>query len=193
MRATNSGRIIYLDVLHWLDLLEFLVALKMLNSEDVQNPPAIEDAVEEALGLELAEIRAHREELHASYDFVSRFRLGRPDPTFRPTSCDPGTVRFKVTHEVADVLDVEIDDTRRIKQRLEDHLFRLYSNINALRHPDKVGIAWGHRNYGRHLYAFEEVSPEQARAAQEKFEWSGPVRPRTAKGVAKLWRKQYGE
>jgi len=56
LRATNSGRIIYLDVLHWLDLLEFLVALKVLDSKDVENTPAIEDAVEEALGL--AEIRA---------------------------------------------------------------------------------------------------------------------------------------
>ena len=47
-RATNSGRIIYLEVLHWLDLLEFLVALKVLALEDVENPPAIEDAVGEA-------------------------------------------------------------------------------------------------------------------------------------------------
>lgn len=50
LRGTNSGRIIYLDVLHWLDLLEFLVALKALDPKDAENPPAIEDAVGEALG-----------------------------------------------------------------------------------------------------------------------------------------------
>ena len=93
--------------------------------------------------MELATIRAYREESQASYDWVSRLVLGTPDPTFRPTGRDPGTVRFKVTHEVADILDLEIDDTRGIKRRLEDILFRLYSNIGALRHPDKVGIAWG--------------------------------------------------
>jgi len=147
-RVTNSGRIIYLDVLYWLDLLEFLVALKVLDPKDAENPPAIEDAVGEALGL--AEIRAYREELAASYDFISRYVLRDPDPTFRPTGRDPGMVRFKVTLEVADLLDLEIDDTRGIKQRLEDHLFRLYSNIDSLRHPDKVGIAWGNRNYVRH-------------------------------------------
>ena len=191
LRATNSGRIIYLDVLHWLDLLEFLVALKVLDSKDVENTPAIEDAVEEALGL--AEIRVQREELDASYDFVSRLVLGGPDHTFRPTSCDPGTVRFKVTHEVADVLDLEIDDTHRIKQSREDHLFRLYSNINDLRHPDKVGIAWGHRNYGRHLYAFEDVSPEEARATQEKFERNGPVRNLGSKQLRALRHKVYSD
>ena len=36
LRATNSGRIIYLDVLHWLDLIEFLVALKVLDPKDVE-------------------------------------------------------------------------------------------------------------------------------------------------------------
>ena len=51
LRATNSGRIIYLDVLHWLDLIEFLVALRVLDPSGVESPPAIEDAVEEALGL----------------------------------------------------------------------------------------------------------------------------------------------
>jgi hypothetical protein len=191
LRATNSGRIIYLHVFHWLDLLEFLVALKVLNSEDVQNPPAIEDAVEEALGRELAEIRAHREELNTSYDFVSRHCLGRPDESFRPTARDPGEVRFKVTHEVADVLDLEIDDTRRIKERLEDHLFRLYCSISMLRHPDKVGIAWGHRSYGRHQYAFEEVSPEEKEAAQERFERDGPVRNLSSKMLKAVRNKAY--
>ena len=71
--------------------------------------------------MELATIRAYREESQASYDWVSRLVLGTPDPTFRPTGRDPGTVRFKVTHEVADILDLEIDDTRGIKRRLEDH------------------------------------------------------------------------
>ncbi|HEX2446857.1 MAG TPA: hypothetical protein VHK26_01545 [Methyloceanibacter sp.] len=100
-------------------------------------------------------------------------------------------MRFKVTHEVADVLDLDIDDTRGIKERLEDHLFRLYSNIGSLRHPDKVGIVWGHRNYGRHQYAFEDVSPEEATAAQMKFERDFPVRPRTTKGLRRLWRLKY--
>jgi hypothetical protein len=194
LRATNSGRIIYLEVFHLLDLLEFLVALKVLDSRDVENPRAIEKAVEEALGL--SEIRARREELQADYDFVDRLSPSA-DPTFRPTGCDRGTVRFKVTHEVADVLDLEIDDTRGITQRLEDRLYRLYSNINALRHPDKVGIAWGHRNSGRHLYAFEDVAPEKARAAQEKFEEVGGVhrplvRNLSSKGLRAVWRKQYG-
>jgi hypothetical protein len=196
LRATNSGRIIYLEVFHWLDLLEFLVALKVLDSRDVENPPAIERAVEEALGL--AEIRARREEMQADYDFVDRIYLISADPTFRPTSCDPGTVRFKVTHEVADVLDLEIDDTRGIKRRLEDRLYRVYSNINDLRHPDKVGIAWGHRNYGRHQHAFEDVPPEKARAAQENFEEVGSihrplVRNLSSKGLRKVWRRQYSD
>ena len=119
--------------------------------------------------------------------------LGGPDPTFRPTGRDPGTVRFKVTLEVADVLDLEIDDTRGIKERLEDHLFRLYSDIDSLRHPDKVGIAWGHRNYGRHQYAFEDVSPEKASAAQERFEEYGPVRNLNSKALRAVRRKAYSD
>ena len=189
LRATNSGRIIYLDVLHWLDLIEFLVALKVLDPKDVENPPVVEDAVEQAIGT--SQIRAYREESQASYDWVSGLVLRTPDPTFRPTGRDPGTVRFKVTHEVADILDLEIDDTRGIKQRLEDHLFRLYSNIDSLRHPDKVGIAWGHRSYGRHRYAFEEVSPEEARAAQERFERNHPVRNLSSKQLRAVRNKVY--
>lgn len=188
LRATNSDCIIYLDVLHWLDLVEFLVALKLLDLKDVENPPAIEDAVGEALGL--AEIRAHRERLNASYDFVSRYVLRSADPTFRPTSCNPDTVRFKVTLEVADVLDLEIDDTRGIKERLEDILFRRYSNISALRHPDKVGHAWGSWSYGRHRDSVEDVPPEKAREAQMKFEGESVKPPRDPR---KLWRMLYGD
>jgi hypothetical protein len=191
LRATDGRCIIRLEVLHWLDLLEFLVALKVLDSKDVENPPAIEAAVGEAL--DLAEIRACREELQASYDFVSRYVLSPPDPTFRPTSHDPGAVRFKVTREVAEVLDLESDDTRGIKQRLEDLLFRRYSNISALCHPDKVGIAWGHRNYGRHRYAFEDISPEEAREAQARFERDFPVRNLSSKALRAVRHKTYSD
>src|SRR5262245_7983833 len=78
LRVTNGRCIISLEVLHWLDLLEFLVALNDLDPKDVENPPAIEAAAEEALGREFAMIRASREDLATGYDFVSQFLRG-PD------------------------------------------------------------------------------------------------------------------
>ena len=161
-----------------------------LDVKDVQNPTAIEEAVVEAL--DLPRIRARREEFQASYDHVSRYYLPHADQTFRPTSREPGAVRFKVTREVAETLELEIDDTRGIKQHLEDHLYRLYSNIDALRPPpDKVGIAWGNRNYGRHLHAFENVSPEEATAAQQRFERDFPLRNLSSKQLGLARNKAY--
>lgn len=153
-RLTNSARIIELEVLHWLDLLDYLVVMGMLDHRDVENAPAIEDAVADLLNYHLDECRAWQKAAAAGDDFYFRLPLDGPGPNFRPRRSGPGTVRFRVDFDDAEALEIDADDTRKLRERLEDILFKLYSAIEDWRRPDAYGIPWGNIGYGRGLEAF---------------------------------------
>lgn len=164
--ATNGGRRVELCVLHWLDLLDFLVTVDLLDGHDVENVFKIEAAVGSLLNFHLDELRAFRESIDGSY--CIQLPAEQPGPNFRPSSSGPGTVWFWTDRDDAKIL--ELDDEIQIKERLEDILFRIYSNIEDHRRPDALGIPWGSFSYGRHKYAFENVTREEAKAAQDRFE-----------------------
>jgi hypothetical protein len=151
-RATNSGR--DLDVLHWLDLLDFLTTIELLDPRNVENVPKIEDAVGELLTRHLNELRAWREEIGLGNSYFYSMEMPPHGPNFRPSSCEPGTVRFWIDADNVEPLEIDADDTRRIKAHLEDVLFRFYSAIEDWRRPDAYGIPWGNIGYGRGLEAF---------------------------------------
>ena len=124
-RLTNSARIIDLEVLHWLDLLDFLVTIKLLDPRNVENAPKIEDAVGELLKRHLNELRAWREEtggLGSEYFYNMMMPCG---PNFRPRSAESGTVRVRVAIDDAEALEIDIDDARQMKNHLEHVLFRI--------------------------------------------------------------------
>jgi hypothetical protein len=159
-RVTNSARVIDLAVLHWLDLLDFLVEIGLLDQRNVENVPAIEDAVEDLLNHHLDELRAWREADATGADYIFRLPLSGPGPNFRPSRSGPGTVRFRIDLDDAEAQEIDIDDTRRITERLEGTLFRLYSSIEDWRRPDAYGIAWGSWNHGRGLHAYNPWKPK---------------------------------
>jgi hypothetical protein len=159
-RLTNSGWLVELEVLHWLDMLDFLVALELLDDKDVENVSAIEEAVEQVLWWHFAEVGACREAKEKGLEYQNQFPFNGPGPNFHPRRSGLGTVRFRVRLEDADVLELEIEDRRGIKERLEQILFRHYADIEILRGPDAYGIAWGSWNYGRGWRSFEKDAPK---------------------------------
>ena len=154
-RATNSGRYVDLDVPHWLDLLDFLTTIELLDPRNVENAPKIEDAVGELLTRHLNELWAWREEIGLGNSYFYSMEMPPHGPNFRPSSCEPGTVRFWIDADNVEPLEIDADDTRRIKAHLEDVLFRFYSAIEDWRRPDAYGIPWGSVSYGRGLEAFK--------------------------------------
>jgi hypothetical protein len=161
-RLTNSARYIELEVLHWLDLLDFLVAAALLDEKDVENPPAIEDAVGDLLNQHLDELRAMDEAEKTGSQYRYRLICWGEGENYRPRHSGGGTVRFCIDLADAEVLEIDIEDTRRLRDRLERVLFRYYSNIEDLRRPDAYGIPWGSFNYGRGEKAFDEHKPKPA-------------------------------
>ena len=153
-RLTNSARRIELEVLHWLDLLDFLVTIELLDPRNVENTPKIEDAVGKLLDRHLSDLRDYREEVGLPNEYFYRMRMPQ-GPNFRPSSSGPGTVGFWLDLDVASALDTDIEDTPEIKAHLEDVLFKFYSAIEDWRRPDAYGIPFGNVSYGRGLEAFK--------------------------------------
>ena len=126
-RLTNSARIIELEVLHWLDLLDFLVTIELLDPRDVENPPAIDDAVANLLNQFLDEVRAWRKAdavddtrklriqlediLFTLYSAIEDWR--RPDAYGIPwgnIGYGRGLEAFKTTRRRTPAFGFEIDD-----------------------------------------------------------------------------------
>ena len=166
MRLTNSGRRVELRIMHWENLVEFLVTVGLLDERNVRNDPKIEEAVGDLLNFHIGELRAFQE----SYNYRFQLPLPEPGPNFRPCSSEPRTVGFWTDVDDAEALELEIEDMRGIRDRLEEIVFRFYSAIEDWRRPDSMGIAWGSWNYGRHRDAF--LTEEEARAGQHRFEES---------------------
>ena len=144
LRATNRGYFAEAEVLHWDQLIEYLILVGALDEIDAENPPRISAAVETILG------RCKEEAQERGWPLLPRSHDGMtlPGPGFRGRSGSGiGKVRVRVDFDLVWTcgLEHDCDNRRKIVARIEELIFYLYSNIDDLRRPSPwstSGTVW---------------------------------------------------
>jgi hypothetical protein len=137
LRATNYGWIAKPTVFHLDQLAEYLVCLGLLDDTDAENPPRVEEAVDDLM---LIYVKEKRENEYCL--------LSGPDQEFCGRSGSGiGEVRVKVTLELVQAigLENECDNHHKITTAIEEVIYAFYSNIADLRRPSPwptKGTVW---------------------------------------------------